>query len=97
MSDADGDNVWELVIALPAGLHEYKFAYDSWAGQEELAAGSICTMTTDGFTNRVVNVAQDTDLMVVCWAQCGPCTINVSEVNKDTAFTLFPNPASDLL
>ena len=35
MSDPDGDNIWEVTVdSLQAGLIEYKFAFDNWAGQE---------------------------------------------------------------
>ena len=74
MADGDGDGVWELTIALDPGTYEYKFAYDTWAGQENLTQGSPCTITTDGFTNRTVTVAGDNiDLGVVCWGSCEGC------------------------
>jgi hypothetical protein len=34
--------------------YEYKFAYDSWAGQESLTPGSSCTVSNGGFTNRTL-------------------------------------------
>jgi hypothetical protein len=76
MTDEDGDGVWELVIALEPGMYEYKFSYDAWAGQEMLLPGSSCTMTTGAFTNRVIQVSEDTVLDVVCWASCGACGTN---------------------
>ncbi|MDP5075554.1 MAG: hypothetical protein NWP82_03635, partial [Flavobacteriales bacterium] len=73
MTDANGDNIWEITIPLSAGAYEFKFAYDSWAGQENLTEGSSCTVTTGSFTNRVLNVSADATLPVVCWASCTSC------------------------
>ena len=55
MTDENLDGVWELTVSLEEGNYEYKFAYDSWAGQENLTSGSACTITTDGFTNRTLS------------------------------------------
>ncbi|MGV2335073.1 MAG UNVERIFIED_CONTAM: hypothetical protein LVR18_13495 [Planctomycetaceae bacterium] len=73
MSDADGDNVWELAIELAPGTYEYKFAYDSWAGQETLLPGASCVITTNQFTNRILTVAGNETLPQVCWASCSSC------------------------
>jgi hypothetical protein len=59
LTDANNDGIWELVIALPAGTYEYKFAADSWNIQESLTPGSSCTVTNFGFTNRTVTVSSD--------------------------------------
>lgn len=75
MSDPDGDNIWEVTVdSLPAGLIEYKFAFDNWAGQEQLTPGDPCTMTTGSFTNRFYTVAANATLPPVCWGQCNPCS-----------------------
>ncbi len=76
MTDADGDGVYEATISLSAGLYEYKFTYDNWTGQESLdpTADAACTMTTSGYTNRVVTVgSSDTTLAAVCWESCLSC------------------------
>lgn len=78
MTDADGDDIWEITIPLEAGSHEYKFAYDAWSGQEQLTPGSECTATNSGYTNRVLNVDADVTLPVVCWASCANCIEIVS-------------------
>jgi hypothetical protein len=46
LSDVDGDNIWTGTAMIPEGVHEYKFAYDAWTGQEFLSAGLPCTITT---------------------------------------------------
>jgi hypothetical protein len=94
MSDVDGDNVWELTISLPVGSYEYKFAYDSWAGQEELTPGSSCVVTLDGFTNRALTVTETAVLDAVCWASCAICDVSVTELS-DATFSMYPNPAGD--
>jgi len=73
MSDVNGDNIWELTIALAPGTYEYKFAYDTWSGQVTLTPGSSCTITTGEFTNRTLTVTQDEVLPVVCWGSCSDC------------------------
>ena len=55
-----------------AGAYEYKFAYDSWAGQT-LTPGDPCTMTTDVFTNRVITISEETVIGAVCWGSCDNC------------------------
>ena len=79
MSDADGDGIWTASFPLNAGLIEYKFSLDNWATSEQLVAGTVCTMTTGGFTNRkyTVTYAYDT-LDVVCYAKCENCTNSIT-------------------
>lgn len=97
MSDGDGDGIWEITIPLPAGSYEYKFAYDAWAGQETLSPGASCTITTDAFTNRVLEVSEATTLQTVCWGSCAPCTpTNISE-NLTSNVTVYPNPADEYI
>ena len=75
LSDVDGDNIWELTVALNAGTYEYKFAADSWNIQENLTPGSECTLTTGSFTNRLITVSEDIVLDPVCWGSCAACGI----------------------
>ena len=74
LTDANADGVWETTLSLPAGTYEYKFAYDNWAGQENLIAGSSCTVTNFGYTNRAVTVSAATTIPTVCWASCVACS-----------------------
>lgn len=96
MSDTNNDDIWEITIPLNTGTYEYKFAYDNWAGQENLTSGSSCTITTDGFTNRSLNVTENTTLDVVCWGSCAACIVGVEE-NESRGLVVFPNPANDQL
>ncbi|MEN9348855.1 MAG: hypothetical protein RLZZ77_2366 [Bacteroidota bacterium] len=94
MSDTDGDDVWEITIPLPAGTHEFKYAYDAWTGQETLTSGSSCTITTDGFTNRVITVSEDMTMDVVCWASCAACGPDGVENVNAPIISMYPNPAN---
>ena len=94
MTDANSDGVWERTIALADGSYEYKFAYNAWSASESLVAGSSCTVTNGGYTNRsltVNGVAQT--LNTVCWASCNSCaapTYNVTfqiNMNNESNFT----------
>ncbi len=95
MTDVDLDGIWETTIALQAGTYEYKFAYDDWAGSENLTAGSSCTITTNGFTNRALTVTGATSLPTVCWNSCTNCssappTYNVTfkvDMSQQSGFT----------
>ncbi|MFH1610113.1 MAG: hypothetical protein ABID40_05765, partial [Candidatus Bipolaricaulota bacterium] len=42
--DHDGDGVWSVTVALPAGRYEYAFVVDGrWVGQDPLAAEYVRT------------------------------------------------------
>jgi hypothetical protein len=87
MGDADGDNIWTITIPLQAGSYQYKFAHDNWSGQEELAPGSSCTITTDGFTNRTIDVSGPSILNVVCWGSCEACfDVSLNQMSLPVTF-----------
>jgi hypothetical protein len=96
MSDIDGDNIWTLTIALPVGVHSYKFSYDNWAGQEELIPGSPCTLTETDFTNRTIDINDTAVLPTVCWGSCEACAVNVNEFSQGELL-VFPNPVQDVM
>ncbi|PWL31464.1 MAG: hypothetical protein DCO96_04500 [Fluviicola sp. XM-24bin1] len=84
MSDANADGIWDITVNLPAGSIEYKYAHDSWTGQENLTPGSSCTVTNGGFTNRFLDIQADTILPAVCWEECVACGTTV-----DTNYVTF--------
>ena len=94
MTDANADGVWEATLSLVPGSYEYKFSRDNWAGSEQLASGTSCTITSNGFTNRTLVVAnQNLVQPTVCWASCAACTatpVNVTfkvDMTQQTGFT----------
>lgn len=84
MTDEDMDGVYEITVELEDGEIEYKFTADGWEASETFAGGESCTVTKDGFTNRVYMVdGEDATLDVVCWESCeecgeGPVSIDVT-------------------
>ncbi len=75
LTDANGDGIWETTLQLAAGSYEYKFAADNWSISENLIAGSSCTVTNSGFTNRSLTVgSSNITLDPVCWGACVSCS-----------------------
>ena len=82
MTDLNNDSIWEITIALLEGSGpssapgwQYKFSADNWSIQENLFLGSNCTFTSSGYTNRFIDITQDTILDPVCWESCDDCFI----------------------
>jgi hypothetical protein len=80
MSDADGDNVWDITLPLEEGSTiEYKYSADGWTIQEMNDPNASCTNGNVTYTNRVLTIpAADTVLPVVCWSSCDACAIEVT-------------------
>lgn len=87
MTDANGDDIWEVTISLAPGTYEYKYSADNWASQENLVAGTSCTVTNGGFTNRTITVGTTAmTLPAVCWQSCLSCSVTPAPV--DVTFQL---------
>ena len=95
MSDDDGDGVWEGTFMIPGGRHEYKFvAGDTF---EELAEGSSCTVTSGGFTNRLLDVDGDAARESVCFGSCADCSVGVDDLaDLGVAFSVAPSVTADV-
>ena len=80
MSDADGDNIWDVSITLPVGdTVEFKYSADGWTIQETLSNQGSCVIQSGQFVNRILTIpAADTTLPVVCWGECDDCVIDVT-------------------
>jgi 1,4-alpha-glucan branching enzyme len=75
LTDANSDGVWETTVSLAPGTYEYKFAADNWSVQEALTAGTSCTVTNGGFTNRSLTVGTTALVLpIVCWNSCSSCS-----------------------
>ncbi len=97
MLDENADGVYELVVDLPSGTQEYKFTVDGWTDDEIFEPGEECTLTTDVFTNRVIEVTGDLVLPTVCWESCSACGVTgLSELTNES-YSLFPNPSNGLV
>ncbi len=103
MTDGDGDNVYDVTVDLAAGVHEYKFNNGGWDGTENLDAteDAECTITTDGFTNRVIELELDSNVVVVeagtvCFNSCEGCLVNnVIEDGHTSFFNVYPTLVED--
>ena len=74
MSDADGDNIWDITIPLADGTYEFKYSADVWTIQENLTPGDPCVITTGPNTNRTLVVAgSNVDLGTVSIESCDEC------------------------
>lgn len=95
MNDDNFDNIWVATLDLPAGTYEYKFQLDGWSAQEEFAGGEDCTLTTGGFTNRLIEVTGDATLPAVCFASCDLCIIDGTRdiALVDDLFSIAPTVA----
>ena len=81
MTDINNDSIWEITISILEGIGpvagkpgwEYKFSADNWNIEENLFSGDPCVVSAFGYTNRYINVTQDTILDPVCWQSCNDC------------------------
>ena len=82
MDDSDGDGIYTYTATLPAGGHEYKFVNSASDEQLDPELDAACTLTTGGFTNRLVTVVGGEDMVldVVCFESCEACETNEGEV-----------------
>jgi hypothetical protein len=71
---------------------------DGWKFDEKLTAGTSCTKTTSGFTNRFLKTTTPTVLKAVCYESCDVCatTSGLNKVNI-ASMNLYPNPTQGLI
>lgn len=74
LTDANGDNVWEITIPIFGDSIEYLFTVKGWTDKESLIAGMPCAKSNGSFTNRFLKFHADTVLPPVCWESCATCT-----------------------
>lgn len=86
MEDTDQNGVWELILTLPDGQHEFKYTTNGWNGLiEQFAPGELCTLTTiDGpntYVNRVFQLTNNSlTLSQVCFNSCEACSVEDVEL-----------------
>ena len=99
MDDADQDGVWQLVLDLPPGSHEFKFTTNAWNGLvESFDVGAPCTNTTyDGpnvYTNRSFELgAAPLELGTVCFNACSACPTVDPSYHTVTFRVQMPDPS----
>jgi hypothetical protein len=95
MTDANGDNVWDVTVPIGLGAIEYKFTVDGWNVSEQFVGGESCTVTNGGFTNRSYNVTAPATVGEVCWQSCSDCQAGISELAATVA--IYPNPVNTVM
>lgn len=95
MSDANGDEIWEVTLSLNVGdTIEYKFSADNWTFQETLDPNENCTNGLSNFTNRMFIVGSSNIVLDdVCWGSCSPCATDLENINSYQV-NIYPNPSS---
>jgi hypothetical protein len=95
MSDANGDEIWEVTLSLNVGdTIEYKFSADNWTFQETLDPNENCTNGLSNFTNRMFIVGSSNIVLDdVCWGSCSPCATDLENINS-YQLNIYPNPSS---
>ncbi len=76
----EGGGIWMTTINILNGFREFKFSTDDFTNEESLSEGSSCTWTTDGFTNRTLNVTGNMTYGPVAWEECSICS---GDLNND--------------
>ncbi len=76
ITDPDGDDIYCATIAMTAGDQEYKFFFQEEGPEDMLIPeDAACTMTTGGFTNRVITVGATPLMETYGWESCdGVCS-----------------------
>ena len=95
MTDANGDNVWEVTVPLGLGAIEYKFTVDGWNVSEQFVGGESCTVTNGGFTNRSYTVTAPATVGLVCWESCSACLGGIDEATASVS--IYPNPVNSIM
>ena len=100
MLDDDADGVYTVTVALGMGNHEFKYNNGGWDGQEMLdpVEDAECTLTTDGFTNRLIAVSDTLALEVpeVCFNSCAACEPASVEEMSTWNFDVVPSVTDGL-
>ena len=97
MSDADGDNIWEITIDYPSSGDTlyYKFVNGDW-GTDESVNDTLCGGGGGFGTDRIFAIPASSTGFTYCWASCTQCdgspsTIMEYNINN---MELSPNPAN---
>lgn len=85
-------NVYEVIHYLASGTYSYNFVNGNTSGDVENTVPSGCSNAGVRF----VVVTKDTVFPNICYNLCVNCNLtSVSNINKNTNFNVFPNPAKN--
>jgi len=73
LTDDDKDGIYSGTFDVPVGELQYKFTLDNQTIEEQFESGTPCTSTIGEYTNRVVEIIEDTTLSTVCFNSCTSC------------------------
>ncbi len=93
MTDANGDNIWDVSLSLPANAaYEFLYVNGNAPITEDLNPAWTCTNGNGQYTNRVLNVGSNNLSICNRWALCDTCG-SVVIPNVDVTF-IVENPDS---
>ena len=99
MTDADGDNIWEITIDYPTSGDTvyYKFVNGDW-GADESVTDTVCGGGGGFGSDRIFAIPSTSTGYTYCWASCTQCDGNPSStnnINTSSNFSISPNPANE--
>tara|TARA_B100000963_G_scaffold191970_2_gene167041 strand:+ start:5353 stop:6078 length:726 start_codon:yes stop_codon:yes gene_type:complete len=99
MSDADGDNIWEITIDYPSSGDTlyYKFVNGDW-GADESVNDTLCGGGGGFGTDRIFAIPASNTGYTYCWASCTQCDGSAASIleNNVSNLKLSPNPSNGL-
>lgn len=99
MSDADGDNIWEITIdyANAGDTLYYKFVNGNW-GADESVSDTLCGGGGGFGTDRIFVIPASSTGYTYCWASCTQCDGSASSILEKNIsnLELSPNPTNGL-
>ena len=99
MSDADGDNIWEITIDYPnpGDTLFYKFVNGDW-GADESVTDTICGGGGGFGSDRIFAIPASNTGYTYCWAACTQCDGSAASIleNNVSNLKLSPNPTNSL-
>jgi hypothetical protein len=91
----ENESIWKDTLFLTPGVYEFYYTLNNGATIESLS-DNVCTVNNNGNFHRIVTITDSTNIGLVCWEQCAPCTVNVEDRENNNT-TLYPNPAKNII
>jgi hypothetical protein len=94
-----GNNIYSKTVLIDTGVQaQYKFINGiAWADAEPVPEACGVPDGQSGF-NRFISVpGADTSLALVCFSLCSVCPVGVKTTSGVSGFSIYPNPATDIL